>query len=158
NAGYNVLLNKTAPGTATARFAPQTFATGQPLNSIAVADLDGDGRPELIANNGLGLTLGLSNLPRISIAPVFAAQQTFATGTGSRAAAVADVNRDGRPDLLVANASNSVSVLLNTSSPEAAPSFAAQQQFTTGNNPVSVAAADVNGDGRPDVIAANNGS
>ena len=49
-----------------------------------------------------------------------------------------------------------MSVLLNTTAPGATtPSFAAQQTFATGSSPVSVAAADLNGDGKPDLIVAN---
>ena len=69
----------------------------------------------------------------------------------------ADVNGDGKPDLIVANQGDStVSVLLNTTAPGATtPSFATQQTFATGAAPVSVTAADVNGDGKPDLIVAN---
>ena len=48
-----------------------------------------------------------------------------------------------------------------TPTPSPAPtglvSFATQQTFATGNVPVSVTAADVNGDGKPDLIVANAG-
>jgi len=51
---------------------------------------------------------------------------------------------------------NTVSVLLNTTAPGAStPSFATQQTFATGTDPVAVTAADVNGDGKPDLIVAN---
>src|SRR5208282_1977144 len=63
----------------------------------------------------------------------------------------ADVNGDGKPDLIVANeADNTVSVLLNTTAPGAATSsFARQQTFAVGSYPFSVTMADVNGDGKP---------
>ncbi len=87
----------------------------------------------------------------------FAAQQTFASGGDPNSVTEADVNGDGRPDLIVANNFDAtVSVLLNTTAPGAAtPSFATQQTFATGNSPYSVTVADVNGDGKPDLILAN---
>jgi hypothetical protein len=70
------------------------------------------------------------------------------------------VNGDGRPDLLTANAnSNNVSVLLNQTAPGAAvPTFAAASFFPVGSLPQAVVAADVNGDGRPDLLVANANS
>src|SRR5207245_113403 len=92
--------------------------------------------------------------------PSFAAATNFPVGATPRSVATADVNGDGRPDLLVANfISNDVSVLLNTTAPGAAvPSFSAAVNFATGAFPFSVAAADVNGDGHPDLVVANSAS
>ena len=89
--------------------------------------------------------------------PSFAAATNFAAGSSPNSVAAADVNGDGRPDLLVANnGSTNVSVLLNTTAPGATvPSFAAATNFAAGTGPASVAAADVNGDGRPDLLVAN---
>src|SRR5271156_3548550 len=93
--------------------------------------------------------------------PSFATQQSFfATGEGAAPISVtaADVNGDGRPDLIMANFNhNTVSVLLNTTAPGATtPSFGSPQAFATGNAPISVAAADLNGDGLPDLIVTNS--
>jgi hypothetical protein len=89
---------------------------------------------------------------------VWMARQTFAVGTSPYSVAVADFNADGRPDLAVDNLSDkTVSVLLDTTAAGAgAASFAAQQTFAIGNVAYSVAVGDFNGDGRPDLAAANN--
>jgi hypothetical protein len=66
--------------------------------------------------------------------------------------AVADLNGDGRQDLVVANRDgNTVSVLLGNSN----GTFGAATNFAVGTKPYSVAVADVNGDGIPDVVTAN---
>ncbi len=158
----SVLLNTTTPGAITPSFSTQqTFATGANPSSVTLADVNGDGQPDLIVANAGPNTVSvlLNTTAPGATTPSFAPQQTFAVGNTPLSVTVADVNGDGKPDLIVANeADNTVSVLLNITTPgSTTPSFATQQTFATGQYPVAVTAADVNGDGKPDLIVVNQG-
>ena len=159
----SVLLNSTAPGAATPSFAAQQiFRTGGASISVATIDVNGDGKPDLIVGNDGGdntISVLLNSTAPGPATASFVAQQTFPVGSYLRSVTVADVNGDGKPDLIGLDGSknSTVSVLLNTSTsgPATAPSFAGQQPFPSGNGPESVAALDINGDGKPDSITAN---
>jgi hypothetical protein len=142
--------------------AKHDFPTGTNPRSVAVGDLNGDGKLDLaVANSNSNTVSVLLNTTASGVAtPSFAAKQDFATGAVPWSVQVGDLNGDGKLDLVVANSSDStVSVLLNTTAPGAAtPSFAAKQDFATGAGPVSVTVADVNGDGKLDLVIANNSS
>jgi trimeric autotransporter adhesin len=165
NSSVDVELNTTAPGAMTPAFtAAQTFSLGGTIfpKAVVAADLNGDGRQDLIvakfSTNSVAVLLN-TTAPGASSAS-FAAAQDFATGTGPYSVCAADINGDGRPDLVVANpTNNNVSVLLNTAPTGAAlASFSAQQIFAVGSSPQSVACADFDGDGHIDVVTANVGA
>ena len=148
--------------TATGFATKVDFATGTNPYSVAIGDLDSDGKPDLaIANYNSNTVSVYRNTATIgSIAPgSFAAKADFATGAKPYAVSIGDLDGDGKPDLAVANSgSTNVSIFRNTATSGSitASSFAAKVDFATGAGPWSVAIGDLDGDGKPDLAVANN--
>ena len=137
-------------------FGPQqTFRVGQRPYSVAVMDVNGDGHLDLITANAGGdpaVNDGAVSVLLGNGDGTFRPQQTFAVGRQPFSVAVADVNGDGLPDIITANAAdNTVSVLLGNG----AGSFGKQQVFATGQHPFTVAVLDLNGDRKPDLVTSN---
>ena len=123
---------------------------GAPV-ALAAVDANGDGRRDLVSANQNGTVSVLVNLGGGG----FAAARSYRVGPDPSALAVADVNGDRRPDLAVSRAGggvHAVTVLLN----RGRGSFGRKRDYATGADPVSVAIGDVNGDGKPDLVTANN--
>ncbi len=137
----------------------QAFDTGGANpTAVAVADFNGDGRPDIAAVNGGANTVSvLVNTTPAGGTPTFTTTIGYLTGAGPGAVAVGDFNGDGRLDLVVANsASNTISVLLNTTPfGSATATFRGQQTFTVAANPAAVAVGDFNGDGRTDIAVSD---
>ncbi|MGH9143611.1 MAG: FG-GAP repeat domain-containing protein [Vicinamibacterales bacterium] len=117
-------------------------------NSVAVADLDGDGQLDLAVadypDNATGVLLGDGT----SFKPVV----LYGSGAAlSWFEAIADVNGDGKPDLIVADFAGTVGVLLGNGD----GTFQTAQDYPVSGDATSVVAADVTGDGRPDLIVSN---
>jgi hypothetical protein len=144
-------------GNGNGTFGPATtVATDAGADNVAVADLNGDGKPDLVVTISTSkYSPGTASVLLGNGNGSFQAAQNFTTYDGPVAVAVGDVNGDGRPDLITADynlGADSVSVLLGNG--DGTFGSATNYGFNNGK-PRSVALADVTGDGKVDIVAAN---
>ena len=157
NAGANtvsVLLNN-GNGTFAAK---ADYTTAVNPASVVAADLNGDGKADLaVVNQGSdSVTVMLNN-------GGFAVWVDYPTGPGPVSLVAADLNGDGKVDLAVANqgtgiGDGTVSVLINNGN----GTFAGKVDYPAGRavkaGPLSIAAADLSDDGKPDLATAKYGN
>jgi large repetitive protein len=127
--------------------------------AVKLADLNNDGILDLIvANSGSNNVLVYPGLGNGTFGPALNDGHGFFTGTDPVGITVADVNGDGRPDLIIANeGSNDVSILINVKEGNSF-TFVPGPRLNVGIGPVKTVVTDVLGDGVPDLLVANSGS
>src|SRR5438445_331571 len=134
------------------------YAAGSAPQAMAVADVDKDGHADVVVVNG-GASPGLSVLMGQADGSL-GAPLPYSGGTSPTAVAVGDVNGDGYPDIVVVGNSSLATVRLNHGDGTFPDSGRSTYSFnfllvTPAATWSRVAIADVNGDGRPDIVAAN---
>ncbi len=121
--------------------------------SVAVADFNGDGNPDIAVAagaSGVGVSLNQGN-------GQFGAASSYLTGSQTLSVAAGDFNGDGKPDLAAITADGMVHLFLNQGS----GTFAGQLILSAGGagaTPTFVTVGDFNGDGKPDLAIANAGN
>jgi hypothetical protein len=129
-----------------------SYEAGRWNRWIAIADLNGDGKLDLLTANDRANTISVlfGNADGTFQPPI-----SYDTGKNPISVAVGDFNGDGKPDLAVANAmENTVSVLLGNGD----GTFQKAIPWHVGVMPHVVAVGDVNGDGKLDLVVANAGN
>jgi VCBS repeat protein/IPT/TIG domain-containing protein len=121
-----------------------------------IADVDGDGMPDLAVSNQLTGTISIFRNTGIAGGVLsFSTNTDFTVGNFPLGLFAGDLDGDGKPDLAVANYSdNTISLLLNTSS-MGSVSFVKGADIPVGNNPQSITIADLDGDGKPDIAVSD---
>ena len=152
--------------------SPTTYPVGDLTVSVTVGDLNGDGKPDAVivdacaVQNGcrkstIGVLLGNGDGTLQQMVP-YAAGGGFNVSDGIGGAgplAIADVNLDGKLDLLVGQVcfsnqctSGGIGVLLGNGD----GTFRLPISYRSGGfGPSGIAVADLNADGGPDVLVAN---
>jgi hypothetical protein len=123
--------------------------------AIVVGDFNGDGHQDL--------ALGSYALPLVAVFlgngdGSFQPGRASPSGSGTYSLAAGDFNHDGKLDLAVdvpnPLGSSTVNVLLGKGN----GTFGAPVPYAVGGGPVQVVAADLNGDGKPDLAVVDQGS
>lgn len=140
--------------------------TGSSPASVDVTDIDGDGKPEIItANESSGKSISIfknvSNKGSLN-ANSFSQVQNFNAGSGSRSLSIADLNSDGKLDIVLGGDYNSFYTLTNTST-SSKLSFDINQIYAPipnyeniNNNQLIVCVADLDADNKLDIIVNPN--
>jgi FG-GAP-like repeat len=124
-----------------------SYGLGPGAAAYTVADMNGDGLPDLLAvagtaANSVSVALNEGN-------GTFGTPTTYPAGNLPEGVAAADVNGDGKPDIIVADeVGDTVSVLLNLGN----GAFASAVTYRS-ISPIAIMAIDINGDGKPDILA-----
>jgi hypothetical protein len=155
---FVVYKNNSTEGNISFTRAPGAFSTGPKPLHIAVHDVDGDGRPDVVSESS-GFQYNVSVFRNTTTAGVinFASKTEYVIGTGAGGGnfSLADVNLDGLPELAVSeHTTNVTSIRKNTSTPGTI-SFGSAIPVSS---PGTLSFADIDGDLKPDLIRNPAGS
>jgi uncharacterized protein YjdB len=160
NASVSVFRNISTSGSiSTSSFAAKVdFSTGDSPYSVKMADIDGDGKNDIIVSNRFSNSVSVLRNTSTSGTISFATKVDFTTGTNPNGIVIGDFDYDGRLDIATANFGASTASVLKNTSTSGSISFATKVDFTTGTTPRMITSGDVDGDGRSDLAVANFGS
>lgn len=153
---FNVTFNPVVQPTPST-FNKTSFATGKSPSYIGIGDLDGDGKPDLVVCTDAGYYSVYKN--NSTPGNVSFSRTDFTIPGVSSGLGLGDIDGDGKLDLVLSGLGTYTDVVVfrNTSTPGAI-SFAPKINIHAGNSIWQVAINDIDGDGKPDIAAADNSS
>jgi uncharacterized delta-60 repeat protein len=130
-------------------------------SSLAVGDFNGDGKPDLAIGNPYDdqvmIALGNGNGTFTYSSTLLASTPTMVAGPDGLAGSVcsADFNGDGHADLAIADTYSGSVIIVGVWLGNGNGTFGSESLYYAGEEPGSISASDLNGDGKPDLIVTN---
>lgn len=158
----NIFRNTSSVGGVT--FDPKfNMVAGNTPVTVAIAEIDGDNKPELIVVNSVSNNVSVfRNMSVVGLLEPasFSTITNFTVNSSPSGIAVVDVDGDSKRDICITNtSSNNISIFRNISvlGTINSGSLAPKVDYTTPASPTEVVLSDLNGDGKPDLVTSNNG-
>ena len=152
----SVLLNDGAGGLGTAMVYPARHGG---YDDLEVADVTGDGRDDLVVMSGQTYAIPnlsvLGQLPAGGFGP--AAEYSVGTNTNTNGIGVGDVNGDGRNDVVASYGGNSPTAFIGVFSQNTDGALTGPASHTSYDIPEPVEVADLDLDGRADIVTLHGG-
>lgn len=149
-ATISILLNSSTTGNL--NFSKTEYSCPAGADLVAIGDMDGDGRQDIIVAGGDGTTI-FRNTSSGGVT-TFAAGTVLPTNIAS-GLVLNDFDQDGLPDLVVSEIVINRVALFRNSSVAGRISFYPVQYFQLGADPTGLADADLDGDGKADLVSCN---
>ncbi|MEA2473210.1 MAG: hypothetical protein QOE06_1125 [Thermoleophilaceae bacterium] len=132
--------------------AAASYDVGNLNTGLTIADMNGDTNLDIVASGLAGFSI-LSGTG----SGTFGAAQNFGGLTAPHGVAVADFNGDGLPDLAAADFNDNTAFVILQQAGGGFVDPPTTVDYPVGTLPEAVAAADLNSDGAPDLVTANDG-
>lgn len=129
------------------------YSLGYDNYILKLHDFDGDGRADIVAfddwdRDDIRILKNISTSSSVAFQKVI----SFPTNSDLNVVAIADMNGDGKADLLIPHPSNYISYYRNTTVSGGPITFAAKVDFATTVPPQRLITGDVDGDDNPDIL------
>jgi hypothetical protein len=115
-------------------------------------DLDGDGKPELVVTNNAANSISIFPNTSLPGSISFGSKVNYTAYAAPVGTTLADFDLDGKLDIAVVGDGALIMIYKNTST-VGSISFSLATSFYTYSFPSQIRSADMNGDGKPDLIA-----
>ena len=142
-----------APGISFSSTISSNYFTG--ISAIAITDMDGDGKPDIATANYGSQTVSLYLNQTVNGKLAFGQRVDYSVDSYAQDVVLRDMDGDGKPDVMVTTIGvSTLDFFKNISSPGAI-TLADKVTFTMDGDPGQAKVADIDGDGKLDILVAN---